>query len=66
MFILFTGNRAAEQKAMESKLEGRLALRKKQREESKAEDQRVFQALKHQQEEMVQTVIQGQADITEE
>lgn len=51
---------------MEAKLQEKLALRRKKREESEREDQKAFQVLKNQQEEMIQKVIQTQADLTEE
>lgn len=55
-----------EQKTQEAKLQEKLALRRQKREEAEKEEQRAFQALKVQQEEMVQKVIQTQADLPEE
>lgn len=55
-----------EQKTQEAKLQEKLALRRQKREETEKEEQRAFQALKVQQEEMVQKVIQTQADLPEE
>ena len=47
-------------------MQEKLAERRFKKEESARESQAAFQVLKHQQEEMVQKVLNNQADLTEE
>ena len=64
--LLTVAKRENEKKMVNAKLQEKLALKRRKKEENAKEQQQTFEAMKAQQTDMIEKVLQSQADVTDE
>lgn len=66
ILLLTVAKRENEKKMVNAKLQEKLALKRRKKEENAKEQQQTFEAMKAQQTDMIEKVLQSQADVTDE